>query len=228
MINTLSTVLISRALSLNSPMKTILNGKVQEILDISFVRFRPVKHTLPEDISGCFFYSPRAVDYFFENIEDPKAYAEGKIMGAMGPGTARKLMSHGIEADLIGQSDNYELSTKLIAKAAGKKILFPVAKNSMHSLRSFVEHAINYVSLEVYDNQPKQIAKLPKADILVFTSPLSVKGYLASGGTLSGKNIVAIGPTTGAFLKSLGPFSFVTAEKPTEESLANSVLSYLN
>lgn len=228
MLNSNSTVLVSRTLKADSPIINILKDRVQEILDIPFVTFRKVEFEVPQGIQGLFFYSPRSAEYFFQNLKDPKAYAENLLVGAMGPGTAKVVNSFGVNVDLIGQGTPYDIANDFVGLAAGKNILFPVAKNSLHSLEEYVRHDLEYTSCVVYDNQPKQLARLPKADILVFTSPLSIKGYLASGGVLSGKQIVAIGPTTGAFLKTLGPFSFKTAAKPTEEAMAHSILSYLN
>mgnify|MGYP006208580223 CR=1 FL=1 len=83
---------------------------------------------------------------------------------------------------------------------------------------------IKVVDWMIYKNTPKDDIAIPEADIVVFTSPLNVDGYLACNGPRDVK-MIAIGNTTANHLKQLEMEPAAVAAAPDEVSLADTVLS---
>lgn len=80
-------------------------------------------------------------------------------------------------------------------------VLFPAAANRQTALQDKINLFAHTQFIPVYDNHPFAISPIA-ADILVFTSPLNVDGYLLQNTITQNQMVIAIGATTAAYLKN--------------------------
>ncbi len=214
----LHTIFISRDISKTNSIRITL-GDYAIIKAFSLIEFNPIPFESFPHTDFIFFYSKNAAKYFLSHAS---VSLKGIRIACMGSGTAYFLKESGIIPDFVGKGNPNEVAADFLSLAKGKKVLFPQAKNSRKSIQKILgEHIVSF-DLIVYNNSKKKKFQNPKADILVFTSPMNVEAYFEY---LDYKNeeIIAIGNTT---LDKLKEFNFEKtrmAEKPTEEALLHAI-----
>lgn len=177
---------------------------------------------IPE-IDWIFFYSQNGVRFFFENISTDQL-ADVKL-ATIGPGTAACLAEVFRSANFIGDGAAKTSAETFLPFAEGKKVLFPRAANSRRSVQLELGDRVQSFDLVVYENLPKSNITLPDFDVLVFTSPLNAQAYFSQKKWREGQRVVAIGKTTANALAGLRISKVEVAERPSEEGLAEAVLS---
>jgi len=215
------TVFISRELSQHSPFRQRLQAAGWRVEGGSLLVFEPVAIGALPACDWVFFYSKRAADCFFQQMS-PAKY-EGVKFGAIGPGTAEKIRSYGLQPDFSGSGRPEEAAAAFAELARGERVLFPQARRSRQSVQRLLGSAVEALSLVVYDNRPRAEIELQRASVLVFTSPMNARAYLDLFRLLSGQRAVAIGEPTAEVLRAFG-ISPKVAAAPTEEAMAEAVL----
>jgi len=165
-----------------------------------------------------FFSSSNAVNHFFEQIERvPKVkYA------AIGKGTSKTLEKYVTPAFIgFGNPEGVAKDFKKVIK--NKRVLFPMAQDSLQTIQSFL-HESQVKNLVVYKTHLIAGANVPKCDVLIFTSPSNVKGYLKNAKIYPGSKLVSIGKSTHKKLLELGYESKI-AFQPNELAIVDEVLS---
>ena len=207
---------ISRSLAADSPLRSWCRQQEIELVDQSLLKFEEVSFgKLPEAIDWIFFYSPRAVFFFWKN--DPLV-AAGSRLAAIGPGTAASLTDLGKEVDFIGTGDPATTAEKFEAVATGKRVLFPRAQQSRRSIERILGDKIDALDVVVYNNEQAPVAFPNGFKILILTSPLNVEAFFSENQLLVNSRIIALGPSTAAALSDLG-YEAEQAAAPTEEAL---------
>lgn len=218
-------VFISRELKADSIFRTRLEAIGAEVIGQSLIEFAPVVfHGIPP-CDWIFFYSKKAVCFFFEGLGE-KLLSEIK-WAALGRGTAAALSARGITPGFIGTGEPEGVAEAFAIEAAGQRVLFPQARQSRQSVQQLLGDKIQPVSLVVYDNQPRRSFDIPFCRVLVFTSPLNAEAYFGKYTLQPGQSAVAIGETTAATLRRLDVAEVAVAEEPSEEGLAEVVISLL-
>ncbi|MFI5172243.1 MAG: hydroxymethylbilane synthase [Chitinophagales bacterium] len=147
-----------------------------------------------------FFTSKNGAIHFFSQISK---LAPGINIAAIGNETANTILSFGHKVDFIGEGGNLSIAKSFHFLAAGQKILFPGALNRSAEIINLLERKCKVITLDVYKNAPFHAKKI-NADILVFTSPLNVEGFLLGNKIDDWQTIIAIGSTTAAHLNKAG------------------------
>lgn len=221
--NILKKVFISRGLVEGSVFKEKLQDNFQ-IIDLSLIAFSLLPFHEVKMVDWIFFYSKKAVHYYFKGL---KAYEypipEAKL-AAIGAPTAAAIRAIGFEPDFVGTGAPEETAHRFEKYAVDQSVLFPRAENSRKSIQQKLSDKIKAKDLIVYQNKPLTDFEIEACDILVFTSPLNAETYFKKYKRLDHQILIAIGNTTALTLKELGQKEFSIAEKPSEQALADLVL----
>ncbi len=187
-------VFISRDLKEDSFLTNYFEQHPYKISGSSLIEFEALSFENVDDIDWVFFTSKKAIKYFYES--GGKLPDSVKI-AVMGNGTLPGLVDYELKADFVGSGNDVdETAEKFGEAAAGKKVLFPQAENSLQSIQKRLEGKIETIDLKVYSNNPKSNFTKPNADIMVFTSPMNVRTYFTKYKIDSAVKVVAIGQST--------------------------------
>jgi uroporphyrinogen III methyltransferase/synthase len=152
-------------------------------------------------------------------------------VAAIGPGTARALRAHGIEADVVPERAVAEglvealasvpVRRALIARAAEGRDVLPEALRARGA-------SVDVVAL--YETVPEPLSDEAReaaaaADYVLFTSASSVRYFAHAGGSLSGPRLVSIGPATSEALRELGAAPDLEADPHTPDGLITALLA---
>ncbi len=218
------TAFISRALSADSAFRRLLVARDWQVTGCSLVELSPLPfHTLPVT-DWIFFSSQHAVRFFFQQIEQAGIELLAIQWAALGEATAKVLEGYIGAVDFSGSGDPAAAAAAFREVATGSSVLFPGARHSQQSVQRLLKAAVQGIHLEVYDNRPVAHPAQRNETVLVFTSPLNAEAYFAHYRLQTGQQVVAIGATTAATLRSIGLPSISTASAPTEAALAAAVL----
>lgn len=225
----MKSVFISRDLESNSPFKQLLGASGFKVEGQSLVQFSPIPFKDIPPANWLFFYSKKAVHFFFEGLKkisntDLSAFQ----LAAFGSGTAQLIQSLGYTSEFIGDGKPETTAAAFLATAKNQKTLFIRAENSRQSVQKLLTGKINMKDLIVYKNEMKTDFTIETSDYLVFTSPLNVQAYRKKYNIKSKQEVVAIGQTTAQALKIAGWQNILIAAQPTEEALAQTILKDLN
>lgn len=205
------TVFISRKLKPGSPLLRWADATGNTVISQSFLTFAPIPFTPPTDADWWFFYSPRAVEFALQEVEEllPKIR-----LAAMGQGTADCLARATGRVDFTGDGNPERTAAAFLKVAEGERVFFPRAKQSRLSVQTMLTDKITVLDAVCYDNIPAPASAPIKADVYIFTSPLNVAAYVDHQPLSPGAKVIAIGPSTGAALQCGG----IECEWPEESS----------
>jgi uroporphyrinogen-III synthase len=148
------------------------------------------------------FTSKHAVRIFYANHKPQpiKVFAIGTV-------TAKALRSHGVEPDWISEEETQEGMVKGLLLQDLKQARIAIPRSSLSRdvlVNFFIENKIAYHAYVLYDTLPQKLEPVPDlADFneIVFTSPSTVRAFLAIYGALPQDKILrALGPITHAAL----------------------------
>ena len=216
------TVFISRTLKDDSPFFSSLNG-LASIKAYSLLEFSPVSFVQPLEVDMIFFYSSNAVRFFFSQLN---AIPTDSKFCCIGEGTAATLRTLGHEPYFIGKGNPEDVAYEFLKVCKNKKVLFPRAQNSKLSIQKIIENDADVLDIVVYENRKKKVFLDPKADLLVFTSPMNVAAYFDRF-PYRNEKLLAIGNTTLSYLKGFGFENVVVSNAATEVALADAARKIL-
>lgn len=214
-------VFISRKLSTDSVFRARLTAAGHQVTGRTLIEFEAVPFEKVPPCDWIFFYSRRAVRFFFDQLDGP---LPGVKLAALGSGTAGTLERYGHRADFTGTGQPEESARAFLSVAAGQRVLFPRARHSRQSVQQALGDAVESVDLIVYNNRPGTMIPGDSFDVLVFTSPMNARAYFDRRKRRSGQRVIAIGHTTAAALQLLDIQGVEVAPRPSEEAMARVVL----
>ena len=144
---------------------------------------------------------------------------DGKI-AAIGSATKEALNSRGLRVDYMpGIFDGYHLAEGL-AEMGGKILMFRSENGTPEIESVFMKYGIDAEQICIYRSDYVKLSHVPKfADIIVFTSSSTVRGFAVSTDSLRGSWAVCIGPQT-AYAALKAGFSHIrVAEQADIDSL---------
>lgn len=190
---------VSRSLAPGSPLLTWVSERGYDLRSTSLIQFSPLSFDPPsEQVDWIFFYSPKAVEFWFGGLNMPLV-SQPKY-AALGPGTAKALLQLNQRVDFCGQGDPARVSADFFTVASGKTVLFPRAVQSRRSVEKHIGDYINSIDLAVYTNEAAPRTDLLPTEVVILTSPLNVAAYFASRSINPDAVFLAIGATTAAAL----------------------------
>lgn len=211
---------ISREIADDSPVYAFAQAKGYTLYATSLIEFLPVKFDRYPQVDWIFFYSKRAVTFFFRQLQQNSTSLSRDIsIAVLGDGTAKALKEFGRSPDFSGNGKPEWVAEAFLGVAAGRHVLFPRARQSRQSVQQHVRDKLHVHDLVVYDNQVKTDIAVPDCDVLLFTSPLNVEAWRRKHAFRpTGQIVVAIGETTGEALRMAGATPRIAPE-PSESGM---------
>ena len=163
-------------------------------------------------------------------MRDARALA-GPTVAAIGPGTARALRAHGIEADIVPERSVAESLVEALEHVPVKSALIARAQDARDVLPDALrERGAEVEVLALYrtvaeELSPDARAAALGADYATFTSASSARFFHDAAGSLAGPRIVSIGPVTSEALRALGTEPDVEAPVHTPDGLLDALLA---
>jgi uroporphyrinogen-III synthase len=203
----------------------LLKQKGMEVTGVSLVQLTPVTYPAVPAADWLFFYSKNGVAFFFSQLQPLDLAKVGSMhMAAYGKATAEAIREAGYAVAYTGTGDAAGTAPAFLTLAEGKTVVFARALNSRHALLPYLSAQIQCVDLIVYENTPITSVDIPLTDYAVLTSPINAISYLKNVTPQPFQRYIAIGSTTAEALSDAGIRDVVTAEFPSEVSLAMTIL----
>lgn len=202
------------------PMKLYLGTdpehcQAENLLHYPVIKIVPLK--IPAHIwedfaqySHILLTSKNAVQIFLAQLSD-KSLLHKKLV-AIGKSTAAKLTQVGYPPHLISRDESQEgviqlLKTQDLSQAY---LLYPRSSLARKKLESYlINRGVRHQICDLYETvfqKPEPVPDFTQIDEIIFTSPSTVKGFLAAFGSIpSNKKLTCIGPITEDELKKLLP-----------------------
>ncbi len=186
--------------------------------------------------------SPNGVDALFERLAaaglDARALA-GARLAVIGPGTARALAAHGIEADIVPERFVAESLVEALADVEIRRALVARASEARDVLPDALRaRGVEVDVLALYETIAEPLSESAlkgacEADYITFTSSSTVRYFLqvtgaeGQGSVLLSPStrIVSIGPVTSATLREHGLEPHVEAQRHDIDGLIDALLA---
>jgi hydroxymethylbilane synthase len=193
-------VFVSTEMSEQLLATQVLRQKGLQLTAVPCVEIEAIDFTFDITCDWLFFTSKNGVAHFFNKYP---VIADTIRFACIGEATAAQLNAFGKNADFIGEGNTQNIANQFQQFANGCSVVFAAAQNRQTPLQEMIAAYANVHHIAVYANQPKAIGTV-SADVLVFTSPLNVDGFLLSNEITSTQKIIAIGATTQQYLLDKG------------------------
>ncbi len=225
-------VAVTRARAQASALAARLAELGAEVIETPAIRIEPLNPPLPDlsDYDLLCVTSPNGADQLFAALHDARQLA-GLNVAAIGPGTARALRSHGIEADIVPERSVAEALIEALADLPIKRALIARAEEARGVLEdSLRQRGVEVDLLALYRTVAEPLDRAARtaalgADYATFTSASSARFFHAAAGTLDGPRLVSIGPVTSAQLTELGYQPSLEASEHTPDGLVEALLA---
>lgn len=228
------TVAVTRARAQASALAAQLRTLGATAIEAPAIAIEPLEAEIPDDLASAYdlvaFTSPNAVARFFDLVRDARVLA-GPTIAAIGPGTARALREHGIEADVVPPRSIAESLVDALAEVPVTRALIPRAEEARDVLPDALRARGAEVDvLPLYRTVAEPLDEDARAAALgaryaTFTSASSVRFFHEAAGTLDGPRLVSIGPATSAALRELGHEPDVEAGVHTPDGLVAALVA---
>jgi uroporphyrinogen III methyltransferase/synthase len=226
-------VAVTRARAQASGLAQRLRALGADVLEAPAIRVVPLTGP-PVDLTDydlvC-LTSPNGVRLLFERIRDARALA-GKIVAAIGPGTARALRDHGVAADVVPERFVAEALVEALADVPVRRALIARAAEARDVLPDALRARGAEVDvLALYETlaetlAPEELERARGADYVTFTSSSTVRFFLDAVGAVGAHSrLVSIGPVTSTALRERGLAPHVEAERHDIDGLVDALVA---
>ncbi len=225
-------IAVTRARAQASALAAQLSELGAEVIEAPAIKIEPLNPSLPNfnDYDLICLTSPNGVEQLFAAIGDARDLA-GLTIAAIGPGTARALLSHGIKADIVPDRSIAEALVEALAELPVERALIARAEEGRDVLPDALRARGAEVDLlALYRTVAEPLADDARAaalgaDYATFTSASSARFFHEAAGTLDGPRLVSIGPITSDQLRELGYEPAVEANDHTPDGLVAALLA---
>lgn len=217
-------IFISRAQHSQSPFTIILEKAGHKVIGKSLIVFEPIPVRDVPQSDWIFFSSRNGVRFFFQNKPE---IPSSTSLACLGAGTADSLKEQGYPCKFVGTGAPESTALAFGQIAAGKKVLFPQARQSRASIQHLLKEIITPINLPVYKNNIRTAFQLPYCEILTFTSPLNVEAYCQQLSFNAAQKIVSIGKTTAKALRRYTTQPIYVAPAPSESAMATLIVGFV-
>ncbi|MET0683706.1 MAG: uroporphyrinogen-III C-methyltransferase [Solirubrobacteraceae bacterium] len=227
-------VTVTRARPQASALAERLRELGATVVEAPAIRVEPVAASLPalEGFDLVCVTSPNGAHELWARLEaaglDARALA-GARLAAIGPGTARALLEHGLRADVVPARAVAEGLVEALADVPVRRALLVRGREGRDVLpEALRSRGAEVEVLVLYETVAEPIAEAERAlaaDYVTFTSASTVRYFLdGAGGTPSGR-IVSIGPATSAALREAGLEPDLEAAPHTPDGLVEALVA---
>jgi uroporphyrinogen III methyltransferase/synthase len=226
------TVAVTRARAQASALAARLRELGAAVVEAPAIRVEPLDAELPDLAAYDLLCvtSPNGAHELMARVRDARALT-GPTIAVIGPGTARALREHGIEADIVPSRSVAEGLVAALAEIPVRRALIARAEEARDVLADGLRTRGAEVDIlglyrtvaEPLDDSVRAAAL--GADYATFTSASSARFFHAAAGTLSGPRLVSIGPATSAAIRELGFAPDVEAADHTPDGLVAALLA---
>jgi uroporphyrinogen-III synthase len=211
-------------LSRETPSKALVDHAQQsnwELTCFSCIRKSLITREGPPDADWIFFYSPSAVEIFFENFGDYRAK-----WAALGEGTARSFRELGIEPEFVGNSaDTSEVMKEFKSViSAEERVIQARGETSFERLREVLA-ADRIIDWPFYKSESKDGIKEVNADVYVFTSPSNAEAYLSKHKIDGKSTVIVFGESTKKAVADYTTAKILTTTRPGEDGVIDILIS---
>lgn len=225
-------IAVTRARAQASALAAQLSELGAEVIEAPAIKIEPLSPSLPNfnDYDLLCLTSPNGVEQLFAAIGDARDLA-GLTVAAIGPGTARALLNHGIKADIVPDRSIAEALVEALAELPVERALIARAEEGRDVLPDALRARGAEVDLlALYRTVAEPLADGARAaalgaDYATFTSASSARFFHEAAGTLDGPRLVSIGPITSDQLRELGYEPAVEASDHTPDGLVAALLA---
>ncbi|MCX6371272.1 MAG: uroporphyrinogen-III synthase, partial [Solirubrobacterales bacterium] len=226
------TIAVTRARAQASALAARLSALGAEVVEAPAIKIEPLNPKLPDLASYDLLCltSPNGVEQLFAALSDARDLA-GLTIAAIGPGTARALLAHGIKADVVPDRSVAEalvealvdvpIERALIARAEEARDVLPDALRARGAEVDLL--ALYRTVAEPLDDAARAAAL--GADYATFTSASSARFFHEAAGTLDGPRLISIGPVTSDQLRELGYEPAAEASDHTPDGLVAALIA---
>jgi uroporphyrinogen III methyltransferase / synthase len=226
------TVAVTRARAQASALAARLRELGAAVVEAPAIRVEPLEATVPDLAAYDLLCvtSPNGAHELMARVRDARALT-GPTIAVIGPGTARALREHGIEADIVPTRSVAEGLVAALAEIPVRRALIARGEDARDVLADGLRTrgadvdilALYRTVAEPLDGDARAAAL--GADYATFTSASSARFFHAAAGTLSGPRLVSIGPATSAAIRELGFAPDVEAADHTPDGLVAALLA---
>ena len=190
-----------------------------ELIYHSFLSFEQFQISEIPEVDVLFFSSKRAVDFFLKL----QIVSSGFQVACIGNATQHYLENRGINVDFAGSNSSrpQEVSKELHRWLNGRTCGLVTAEESQRTIASYLDESLIYY-ITPYRTVIHPDKLDTSMDVLVFTSPSNVKGFLQKN-EIHHQKVVAWGKTTEEFLLKNAIQNVYCLNNATEKE----VISYL-
>jgi uroporphyrinogen III methyltransferase/synthase len=228
-------IVVTRARPQASGLAATLAELGASVVQAPAIAIHPVDVALP-DLGGydllC-LTSVNGVDRLFELVRDARALA-GPVVAAIGPGTADRLRSHGVIADVVPARAVGEGLLEAVAELDVRRALVLRAREGRDVLPDGLrERGVEVDVVTLYETVAQPLdagtrAAVLGADWITFTAGSAVRSLVAAVGGADalrgGPKLATIGPVTSGVLRELGLQPDLEAAEHTPDGLVRALL----
>lgn len=175
------------------------------------------------------FTSVTGVEAFFEVLcesgRDVREL-EGAKIAAIGSATRDALKSHGLKVEYMPEIYDGESLAKGLVKFGGSVLMFRALNGTPYISEILSKNDINFNEICIYSIDYVELKHVPEnADIIIFTSASTVRGFAENIKTMRSSKAVCIGRQTAREAKKAGFENIIISEQASIEKLFESVIS---
>jgi len=184
-----------------------------ELICFSCIRKSLITLEGPPEADWIFFYSPSAVEMFFENFEDYRAK-----WAALGEGTARSFREQGIKPDFVGKSpDTSEVMKEFKAVISDEERVVQARGETSFERLIEVLSGERILDWPFYRTEAKTEIPKVEAEVYIFTSPSNAAAYLSKFEISSAAKVIVFGESTKKAVEQFTTAKILLTERPGEE-----------
>ena len=187
-----------------------------DLIANSFIRFSLVQAEIPVNIEAVFFGSKRAVEFFLLQSDLPVSCK----VACIGETTKNYIENLGIEVDFCGsKAGDPEFVAQELKEWLGKrKLHIALSDQSNRSMSKLLpEYQVDEFIVYQTISDPKPMPDAP--DLIIFTSPSNLNGFLVENQISSRSKVIAWGKTTEKALNAVNIHPDLVLQQATESEL---------
>jgi len=150
-------------------------------------------------------------------------------VAALGRGTKKALEQYDVQVSFVGKDPDTSVVAKAFLKELkSERVWLPKSSRSLNRIEGELPES-QLIAQVTYQTIPTSRQLRESHDVVVFTSPSNVEGYLLENDLLPEQHIIAIGETTANYIFERYPsLNVQISAQPTLDALVRLVLSVLN
>ena len=220
-------IIITRPEGRGEKLSFMLRNLGAEVIMMPVIKTVTIKKSLDDvEISGydwAGFTSVTGVNSLIEILRmtgrDIRELGNSKI-AAIGSATKEALNSHGLKTDYVPDIFDGKNLAEGLVKRGGKILMFRAENGTPEIDKVFRENEISFKNICVYRINYVKLSHVPNfADIIIFTSSSTVRGFAENTDTLRGSLAVCIGKQTADEALRAGFKNIRIAERAEAESI---------